>query len=47
MEREAVADITVGGDGPEELVPKNGAVSVMWKYFSFKSSNINQTMPGF
>lgn len=44
IEREAVVDISVEGDGQEELVPKNGSVSVVWKYFSFKSSNINQAM---
>lgn len=41
--REAVADVTVEGDAREEFVPKTGAVSVVWKYFGFKSSDVNQT----
>lgn len=42
MEREVVADIKVEGDAQEKLVPRKEAVSVVWKYFSFESLDINQ-----
>ncbi len=30
-------------DDTEELVPKRGAVSVVWRFFGFKKSNVDQT----
>lgn len=43
MEREAVADVTADGDVHKAFVPKKGLVSVVWKYFGFTSSDVNQT----
>ncbi len=36
--------LETGGDqDDEEIVPKRGAVSVVWRFFGFKKSGLDQT----
>ncbi|KAG2463510.1 KDM4B demethylase, partial [Polypterus senegalus] len=41
---EAVADDKVEHDDTEELLPKKGALSVVWRYFGFKRPDVDQTI---
>ncbi|KAG2456102.1 NEU1B ligase, partial [Polypterus senegalus] len=42
-ETEAIADDKVEHDDTEELLPKKGAMSVVWRYFGSKRSDVDQT----
>ncbi len=44
MDRSDKEVLETGGDhDDEETVPKRGAVSVVWRFFGFKKSGLDQT----